>query len=122
MRVLIVDDNNDIRELVRQVLLVEGHEVVIAKDGLEALQQEARTQPDLVICDVNLPIMDGWEVCQRIKVRRSVPILLLTVRAEIVDIEHSRDVGADDHLPKPFEITEFLKRVNTLLHPKMIRL
>ncbi|NOK57289.1 MAG: response regulator [Chloroflexi bacterium AL-W] len=121
MRILVVDDNNDIRELVRQVLLVEGHEVVIAKDGLEALQQEARTQPDLVICDVNLPIMDGWEVCRKIKVRRAVPILLLTVRAEIIDIEYSRDVGADDHLPKPFEITEFLKRVSALLNTKVTK-
>jgi DNA-binding response OmpR family regulator len=111
MRILIVDDNRDIVELVRRVLRIEGHEVVIARDGLEALQQEAATNPDLVILDVNLPVFDGWEVCRRIKARRDVPVLLLTVRAERVDMERSQAAGADDHLLKPFEIGAFLKRI-----------
>ncbi len=111
MRILIVDDNRDIVELVRRVLRIEGHEVVIARDGLEALQQEAATNPDLVILDVNLPVFDGWEVCRRIKARRDVPVLLLTVRAERADIERSQAAGADDHLLKPFEIGAFLKRI-----------
>lgn len=115
MRVLIVDDNNDILTLVRQVLRLEGYDVVIARDGLEALQQEAATLPDLVVLDVNLPHMDGWEVCQRIKARRSVPIMLLTVRAERGDVERSYAAGADAHLPKPFEIGEFLGQVAQLL-------
>jgi len=63
-------------------------------------------------------MLDGWEVCRRIKARRAVPILLLTVRAERADIERSREAGADDHLPKPFDITEFLGRIKKLLaHP-----
>jgi DNA-binding response OmpR family regulator len=111
MRILIVDDNRDIVELVRRVLRIEGHDVVIARDGLEALQQEAATNPDLVILDVNLPVFDGWEVCRRIKARRDVPVLLLTVRAERVDMERSQAAGADDHLLKPFEIGAFLKRI-----------
>jgi DNA-binding response OmpR family regulator len=111
MRILIVDDNRDIVELVRRVLRIEGHEVVIARDGLEALQQEAATNPDLVILDVNLPVFDGWEVCRRIKARRDVPVLLLTVRAERADLERSQAAGADDHLLKPFEIGAFLKRI-----------
>jgi DNA-binding response OmpR family regulator len=111
MRILIVDDNRDIVELVRRVLRIEGHEVVIARDGLEALQQEAATNPDLVILDVNLPVFDGWEVCRRIKARRDVPVLLLTVRAERADMERSQAAGADDHLLKPFEIGAFLKRI-----------
>jgi DNA-binding response OmpR family regulator len=111
MRILIVDDNRDIVELVRRVLRIEGHEVVIARDGLVALQQEAATNPDLVILDVNLPVFDGWEVCRRIKARRDVPVLLLTVRAERVDMERSQAAGADDHLLKPFEIGAFLKRI-----------
>jgi len=114
MRILIVDDNRDIVELVRRVLRIEGHEVVIARDGLEALQQEAATNPDLVILDVNLPVFDGWEVCRRIKARRDVPVLLLTVRAERVDMERSQAAGADDHLLKPFEIGAFLKRIATI--------
>jgi DNA-binding response OmpR family regulator len=111
MRILIVDDNRDIVELVQRVLRIEGYDVVIARDGLEALQQELATQPDLVILDVNLPIHDGWEVCRRIKARRDVPVLLLTVRAERADLERSRDAGADDHLLKPFEISVFIKHI-----------
>ena len=114
MRILVVDDNRDILELVQRVLLTYGYDVVIARDGLEALQQEANAAPDVVVLDVNLPNLDGWEVCRRIKARRDVPVMLLTVRAERADIEHSRNAGADDHLPKPFDIADFLARINRL--------
>jgi DNA-binding response OmpR family regulator len=114
MRILLVDDNRDILELVERVLLTYGYDVVIARDGLEALQQESYARPDLVVLDVNLPTLDGWEVCRRIKARREVPVMLLTVRAERADIERSREAGADDHLPKPFDIAEFLARINQL--------
>ena len=115
MRILVVDDNRDILDLVQRVLLTFGYDVVIARDGLEAIQQESIMQPDLVVLDVNLPTLDGWEVCRRIKARRDVPVMLLTVRAERADLERSRDAGADDHLPKPFDIAEFLKRINKLV-------
>jgi CheY-like chemotaxis protein len=115
MRVLLADDNHDILALVQQVLTIEGYEVVVARDGLEALQQEAATQPDLVVLDVNMPRLDGWEVCERIKARRSVPVMLLTVRAEKVDIERSDQVGADAHLFKPFDIVEFLDCIARLV-------
>jgi len=108
MRILIVDDNTDIITLLQSVLLAEGHRVIVARDGLEALQQEAAATPDVVVCDVNLPRIDGWEVCRRIKARRPVPVMLLTVRAEHGDIERSYDAGADLHLPKPFDISQFL--------------
>jgi DNA-binding response OmpR family regulator len=111
MRILIVDDSRDIIDLIQCVLEIEGHDVVVARDGLEALQQESATQPDLVILDVNLPAIDGWEVCRRIKARRAVPVLLLTVRAERADIENSRAAGADDHLLKPFEINTLLQYI-----------
>jgi DNA-binding response OmpR family regulator len=111
MRILVVDDNRDIVELVQSVLRIEGHEVVIARDGLEALQQDLATEPDLVVLDVNLPVFDGWEVCRRIKARRAVPVILLTVRSERADIEHSLAAGADAHLLKPFDITAFLEHI-----------
>lgn len=114
MRILLVDDNRDILELVRRVLQTEGHDVIVARDGPEALRQEAATLPDVVVLDVNLPSLDGWEVCKRIKARRNVPIMLLTVRAEPPDIARSRDAGADDHLPKPFDLNELLSRVSNL--------
>jgi DNA-binding response OmpR family regulator len=115
MRILVVDDNRDILDLVQRVLLTYGHDVVIARDGLEAIQQESLMQPDLVVLDVNLPTLDGWEVCRRIKARRDVPVMLLTVRAERADLERSRDAGANDHLPKPFDIAEFLERIKQLV-------
>lgn len=114
MRILVVDDNRDILDLVQRVLQTYGHDVVIARDGLEALQQELTSQPDLLVLDVNLPTLDGWEVCRRVKARRAVPIMLLTVRAENADIQRSIDAGADDHLPKPFDIAEFLERISRL--------
>ena len=114
MRVLVVDDNRDILELIQRVLRAEGHDVVIARDGLEALQQEAATQPDFVVLDVNLPVLNGWEVCRRIKKRRNVPVMLLTVRAERADIEQSYAAGADSHLLKPFDIGEFLQHIATM--------
>ena len=114
MRILVVDDNRDILDLVERVLVAYGHDVVIARDGLGALQQEATTTPDVVVLDVNLPALDGWEVCRWIKQRRNVPVMLLTVRAERADIERSQSVGADDHLPKPFDISEFLQRLSML--------
>ena len=114
MRILVVDDNRDILDLVQRVLQTYGHDVLIARDGLEALQQESASHPDLVVLDVNLPTLDGWEVCRRIKARREVPIMLLTVRAERADIQRSIEAGADDHLPKPFDIAEFLNHINRL--------
>lgn len=111
MRVLVVDDNRDILDLIQRVLEAYGHEVVLARDGREALRQEASTSPDVILLDVNIPYMDGWEVCRRIKARRSVPIMLLTVRAEHADYDRSIEAGADDHIPKPFEIADLLARL-----------
>lgn len=115
MRILVVDDNRDILELIHRLLVADGYEVTVARDGREALQQEAATQPDLVILDVNLPFANGWELCRRIKAKRSVPVLLLTVRAEQIDIERSRDAGADGHIAKPFDIAEFLAQIEQTL-------
>jgi DNA-binding response OmpR family regulator len=114
MRVLVVDDNRDILDLVQRLLIADGYDAIIARDGREALQQEAAYKPDLLILDVNLPFVNGWDLCRRIKSRRAVPILLLTVRAEQIDIERSREAGADGHIAKPFEITEFLTQIKQL--------
>lgn len=114
MRILIVDDNRDILDLVQRVLIAEGHDILIARNGMEALQREAEHRPDLIVLDINLPYLDGWEVCRQIKARRSVPIIILSVRAEAVDIDRSRSAGADDHLLKPFEINDLIERIARL--------
>lgn len=114
MRILIVDDNRDILDLVQRVLIAEGHDTIVARNGMEALQREAEHRPDLIVLDINLPYLDGWEVCRQIKARRSVPIIVLSVRAEAIDIERSRAAGADDHMLKPFEISDLLNRIERL--------
>lgn len=115
MHILVVDDNPDIRMLVSQLLQIEGYAVTMAQDGLEALQLEAQHSPNMIILDVNLPLIDGYEVCRRIKARRSVPILMLTVRAEPDEVVIAKQAGADCHLSKPFEMIDFLESVHTLI-------
>ncbi len=116
MRILLVDDNNDIVRLVSQVLEIEGHNVVVARDGLEAMQHFGTARPDAVVLDVNLPVIEGWEVCRRIKSHdSSIPVMMLTVRAERVDLEKGRAVGANAYLAKPFDIPEFLRNLKAML-------
>lgn len=114
MHIMVVEDNYDVIQLVQNVLSLDGHTVTVARDGLEALQCDASRRPDAIILDVNLPHIDGYEVCRRIKARRDVPIMLLTVRAERADIEVSRAAGADLHLAKPFDLQEFLQHIARL--------
>jgi DNA-binding response OmpR family regulator len=121
MRILVIDDNPDIIELIRHVLSAEGYDVILARDGRQALQVAVAEQPDLVVCDVNLPGMNGWEVCRRIKDQLHVPVLQLTVRAERADYEFSQEAGADMHLSKPFEISHFLECVRELLRRSQLR-
>ncbi len=115
MHILLVDDNYDIIRLVEQVLELEGHRVSTARDGLEALQQAATTQPDAVVLDINMPGMEGWEVCRRIKQQYHIPVMLLTVRGEKADVQQGAAVGADAYLLKPFDIPVFLDHLNTML-------
>ena len=116
MNILIVDDSPDIVRLVSQVLELEGHTVHIARDGLEALQKHATIKPDAVVLDVNMPVIEGWEVCQRVKQERPhVPVMMLTVRAEKADREKGRTLGADAYLAKPFDIPEFIATIKTML-------
>jgi DNA-binding response OmpR family regulator len=116
MKILLVDDNNDILRFVNQILQLEGHTVSIARNGLEALQNAAADRPDAVVLDVNMPGMEGWEVCRRLKQQFNIPVMLLTVRAEKDDLKLGAEVGADVYLPKPFEITVFLSSLNAMLH------
>jgi CheY-like chemotaxis protein len=115
MHILLVDDNPDIVRLVEQVLQLEGHKVSTARDGMEALQQAASGHPDAVVLDINMPGMEGWEVCRRIKQQYHIPVMMLTVRAEKADLQHGAAVGADAYLLKPFDIPVFLDHLNTML-------
>jgi DNA-binding response OmpR family regulator len=114
-RILVVEDEHDLNELIARQLRQDGHEVVQAFDGLEGLDAVERHAPDLVILDWMLPKLDGLVVCRRIRERHVVPIIMLTARSEEADVVLGLEVGADDYLTKPFRIRELLARVRSIL-------
>jgi len=114
-RVLVVDDEEEIRRAVGRALTARDYEVQLAADGEEALAAAATFDPDLVVLDLNLPVLDGLSVCRQLRARSSVPILVLSVREEEADKVAALDLGADDYLTKPFGTDELMARVRALL-------
>ena len=113
--VLVVDDDRKIVQLVRTYLERDGHRVVAAHDGRAALATFEAEQPDLVVLDLMLPELDGYEVCRRIRAEGDTPILMLTARSSVPDRIHGLLQGADDYLPKPFSPAELAARVRAIL-------
>ncbi len=99
----------------QRVLTFEGHEAFISYSGEDGLYKAEQCNPDLVILDIMMPGLDGWEVCRRLRMQCDVPILMLTARDEVADRVRGLDVGADDYLVKPFALEELLARVRALL-------
>src|SRR5262245_16076383 len=115
MKILVVDDDLELLGLIGFALRQAGYLVVTAANGQEALATFGREQPDLVILDVNLPGLDGFEVCRRIRAEAATPIMMLTVRGSEEDQVRGLDGGADDYLTKPFSPRSLLARVRALL-------
>lgn len=116
MKILAVDDDDSIRELLELQLTRNGYEALTAADGREALDKASGA--DLILLDVMLPGIDGFEICRRLKanlVLRAVPIIMLTAKAEEIDKVLGLELGADDYLVKPFSIRELLARVKAVL-------
>ena len=113
--ILVVDDEKNIVELVRLYLEREGYVVQSAADGEEALARAGTLQPALIILDLMLPKVDGWEVCRRLRAHSAVPILMLTARSDDVDKIVGLELGADDYLSKPFNPRELVARVKAVL-------
>jgi DNA-binding response OmpR family regulator len=113
--ILAVDDEPHVLRLVKANLESSGYRVLTAEDGEEAINTVEREMPDLVLLDIMLPKMDGYAVCSRIREFSSVPIIMLTARSAQVDLVHGFEVGADDYLTKPFDVTELLMRVQAVL-------
>lgn len=113
--IMIVDDDPYIRELVRVFMLNEGFDVVEAADGVEALKTLQTVQVDMVILDVMMPNMDGWELCKELREHYDLPILMLTAKGETAQKVKGFELGADDYLTKPFEPLELAMRVRALL-------
>jgi two-component system, OmpR family, KDP operon response regulator KdpE len=114
-RILIVDDEPGLRELVRINLEHEGFAVLQAENGVQGLEMIQQEHPDLVILDVMMPEMDGWDVCRRLREFSQVPVLMLTARVQSQDIVTGLESGADDYLLKPFNMDELMARVRALL-------
>ena len=113
--ILVVDDEPRLLAFLKSELKASGYQVSVASDGKGALRAAAARGPDLVILDVMLPDMSGFEVCRRLRETSSVPILMLTARANDTDKVEGLDAGADDYLTKPFSTSELLARVRALL-------
>lgn len=114
-KILVVDDELNLLRAVQHSLEKEGYQVVTASDGREALRLAYSEHPDLIILDVMMPELDGWQVCQWIREISDVPIIMLTAKAEREDIIKGLELGADDYLVKPFSMGELLARVRAAL-------
>jgi DNA-binding response OmpR family regulator len=115
MKVLVVDDDRVLADLVAFTLRREGFQVIQAHDGEAALRRWSEEEPDLLVLDVNLPRVDGFTVCRRIRAASETPIILLTVREEEDDIVHGLGLGADDYVLKPFSPRQLVARVQAVL-------
>ena len=117
-KILVVEDEEAIRGIVTQTLLRHGYETASASDGDDALEKAFTLRPDLIILDLMLPRMDGWEVCRRLKAEKDtafIPIIMLTARREERDVVEGLELGADDYMKKPFSLSELTARVRALL-------
>jgi len=117
-RILIADDNQQNCELLDAYLADEGYQIEMVYDGQQTLDAVARQQPDLILLDIMMPRLSGYEVCHRLKsseATRAIPILMVTALAEMSDIEKGIDAGADDFLTKPINKLELITRVRSLL-------
>jgi DNA-binding response OmpR family regulator len=114
-RILLVDDEQSVQKLLSYPLRKEGYEVIPAMDGQEALERCRGQSFDLIVLDVMLPKIDGFDVCRQIRAQSSVPIIMLTAKAEEFDKVLGLELGADDYITKPFSMREFRSRVKAVL-------
>jgi two-component system OmpR family response regulator len=114
-KVLIVEDDSSLRETLKYNLRKDGYDVVTANDGEQAIEVARREKPDLLILDIMLPKMNGFEVCRILRQEMIVPILMLTAKADETDKIVGLEIGADDYMTKPFSMRELLARVRAML-------
>ena len=113
-KILIVEDDGNIRELLRLYLEREGYEITEASNGEEGVEQWRKVNPDMILLDVMMPIMDGWQVCKIIREESKVPIIILTAKGETFDKVNGLEMGADDYIVKPLEMREVVARVRAV--------
>ena len=113
--IMAVDDEQTIRTLLERTLESEGYEVISAADGISALAMMEKREPDLVILDINMPGLDGFQVLERIRQHSNVPVIMLTGIGEVTALGSALSLGADDYVRKPFNIRELLARIRAKL-------
>ena len=114
-KLLLIDDSQEMQRLVGMFLERDGYEVIKAPNGREGLRQLARNEPDLVLLDIMMPEVDGWETCRRIREVSQIPIIMLTAKSQEIDIVRGLELGADDYVTKPFDPSELRARIRSLL-------
>ncbi|MCL2828875.1 MAG: response regulator transcription factor [Oscillospiraceae bacterium] len=114
-KVLVIEDDGNIAELLRLYLEKEGFGVQIATDGASGVCAVTQFQPSLIILDIMLPVLDGWEVCREIRKISKVPIIMLTAKGETIDKVTGLELGADDYIVKPFEPKELIARIHAVM-------
>ena len=114
-KILIIDDDINICELLRLYLVKDGFDAEVITDGITALNTFSTIQPDLILLDIMLPGMDGWQICREIRKTSQVPIIMLTAKGETFDKVLGLELGADDYITKPFETKEVVARIKAVL-------
>jgi DNA-binding response OmpR family regulator len=114
-KILVVDDDGNICELLRLYLEKEGYQVILTQDGESAVRAFQEHSPDLVLLDIMLPVLDGWQVCREIRKSSRTPIIMLTAKGEVFDKVLGLELGADDYVTKPFDAKEVIARVKAVL-------
>ena len=114
-KILVADDDRNIAELLRLYLEKEGYSVTLACDGVDAMEKFNADTPDIVLLDIMMPRLDGWQVCREIRQRSNCPIIMLTAKGETFDKVLGLELGADDYVVKPFETKEIVARIKAVL-------
>lgn len=117
-KILVVDDEKNIVDIIKFNLKKEGYQVITASDGAEAIAKNYEENPDLILLDIMMPKVDGYEACKKIREKCNTPIIMLTARAEEVDKVLGLELGADDYVTKPFGVRELMARVKANLRRK----
>ena len=113
--ILVVEDDRNISDLIQMYLVKEGFDVRIARDGGKAIEEFQKEIPDLILLDIMLPELDGWQVCREIRKHSQCPIIMLTAKGEVFDKVLGLELGADDYVVKPFETKEVIARIKAVL-------
>jgi len=114
-KALIIEDDVNIAELLRLYLEKDGFDVIRATDGGTGVRMALGENPDVILLDIMLPVLDGWQVCRKVRESSRVPIIMLTAKGETFDKVNGLDMGADDYIVKPFEVKELLARIHAVM-------